>query len=105
MKNGFEQAVKNVMKKKGWDEARSRRYLSQGFWINLAEVDQFLSPGAGDVHVNNPTGDDDKKNRDTFSISSIPIFKAGVHKGEGYSIEDLDEIVKNTSMLIKMKAR
>jgi hypothetical protein len=104
MKNGFEQAVKNVMKKKGWDEARSRRYLSQGFWINLAEVDQFLSPGAGDVHVNNPTGDDDKKNRDTFSISSIPIFKAGVHKGEGYSIEDLDEIVKNTSMLIKMKA-
>jgi hypothetical protein len=104
MKNGFEQAVKNVMKKKGWDEARSRRYLSQGFWINLAEVDQFLSPGAGDVHVNNPTGDDDKKNKGTFSISSIPVFKAGVHKGEGYSIEDLDEIVKNTNMLIKMKA-
>lgn len=70
--------------------------------------EKYMNPTPGDVHVNGPLGKKKKKMDEdgqhdgkTHEIMSVPIFKAGVHKDEAFSIADMDEIVKNTNILIK----
>jgi hypothetical protein len=65
--------------------------------------EEFLSPTPGDVHVNQPMGKKKRQHADqeTYTIDAMPVFKLGVWKGEDFSLADLDEIVKNTNILIK----
>lgn len=63
----------------------------------------MTEPTTQDVHIDRPLENisikvkQQKRNK----IENVPIFQAGTWKGQTYTIEDLDEIVKNTNALIK----
>jgi hypothetical protein len=63
----------------------------------------MTQPTIQDVHIDKPLEDvsikvkQQKRNK----IENVPIFQAGTWKGQTYTIEDLDEIVRNTNSLIK----
>jgi hypothetical protein len=103
-KKELNRMVKELMKEKGWSESRARREISLGVWGS-----KFSSPVASDVHINQPMGNEDEKKQqrkkdyegELFTVMSMPIFKAGVWHGETFTVNDLDEIVKNTNALIK----
>jgi hypothetical protein len=63
----------------------------------------MTEPAVQDVHIDKPSENisikvkQQKRNK----IENVPIFQAGTWKGQTYTIEDLDEIVRNTNALIK----
>lgn len=93
--------VKECMKKKGYSKERCKRYIAGGIW----NQEKMTQPTPSDVHVQSPSNKVSikrKKKDNTFSLTSIPIFKAGSWKDGTavFTIDDLDEIVKNTNALI-----
>jgi len=64
---------------------------------------KMTEPTVQDVHIDKPLENVSikvkkiKRNK----IENVPIFQAGTWKGQTYTIEDLDEIVRNTNALIK----
>jgi len=94
----LDKMVKDCMEKKGWTEEHCRKYIAGGIW---GESSNFaFGPTAGDVHI--PAGMKVKKQKKTMTddILYVPIFKTGKWKEKQFAIDDLDEIVKNTNILI-----
>ncbi len=60
-------------------------------------------PTVSDVHIPAPEKKISVKMKPTYLLEAVPIFKAGEWKGTKYTIQDLDEIVRNTNALIKSK--
>ena len=61
-----------------------------------------MNPDIKDVHI--PGAEKiskKKKSEELFEIKEVPIFSSGLWKGINFTVEDLDEIVKNTNLLIK----
>lgn len=63
----------------------------------------LTNPDKKDVHIPKASKKVSQKVKQitNYSIEAVPIFKAGVWKDKLYTIEDLDEIVRNTNALIK----
>ncbi|MDW8056605.1 MAG: hypothetical protein RMJ13_07875, partial [Elusimicrobiota bacterium] len=61
----------------------------------------MTEPSISDVHIPQPEKKISVKVKPRYILEAVPIFKVGEWKGEKYTIEDLDEIVKNTNALIK----
>jgi hypothetical protein len=65
----------------------------------------MAEPTIQDIHIDKPLENvsvkvkQQKRNK----IESVPIFQSGTWKGQTYTIEDLDEIVRNTNALIKAR--
>lgn len=98
-KEEVERMVQKCMRDKGWSRERCQRYIAGGIWGQ-----EYITPTPGDVHIAQPLKKISvkvKRRGETFSISNVPIFKAGRWKDEEWTIEDLDEIVRNTNSLIK----
>jgi len=95
----LERLVNNCMQRKGWTKERCQRYIAGGIWGA-----DFTSPTATDVHI--PAGlkvGNRRKvsaNQNVFTVTSVPVFKAGNHKGQNFTIDDIDEIVTNTNALL-----
>lgn len=93
-----EKLISKCKKEKGWSEARCKRYVLGGIFGS----ENFMSPSASDVHV---PGVEKKKKYDENEdpiLRGVPVFKSGSFKNgdANFSIDDLDEIVKNTNSLI-----
>jgi hypothetical protein len=99
-KEELEKLVDKCVKEKGWSREHCRRYIAGGIWGS-----EFITPTPSDVHV--PTASNivsvkqKQRNQNVFSITAVPIFKAGEWKGNRYTVDDLEEIVRNTMSLIK----
>lgn len=59
------------------------------------------TPTPSDVHIPTPEEKISVKVRPKYYLEAVPIFKTGKWKGTEYTIEDLDEIVRNTNALIR----
>lgn len=98
-KQELEKEIKKICDEKGWGYDRAKKHF-------ISEMYQsFSSPTGSDVHI--PTADagqgPQKKEGKMYMIKSLPIFKIGIHHDTPYTIADLDELVKNTNVLIKSK--
>lgn len=87
-KQEIEKEIQKICKDKGWTYARAQKHLMSEMYIAFAETP---APAKSETGVK------------MYALKSLPIFKVGIYHDVPYSLDDLDEIVKNTNILINTK--
>jgi hypothetical protein len=96
-KEELEKLIQDCMSKKGWTYEHCKKYIAGGIWGGQ-------HPTIEEVHI--PDQLKVEKKKKLFSIDAVPILKVGkwtdmYGNNVEFTIDDLDEIAKNTNALLK----
>lgn len=87
-KQEIEKEIKKICADKGWTYAQAKKHLMSEMYVAFSATTPEAPPETGGK---------------MYALKSLPIFKVGIHHDVPYSLDDLDEIVKNTNILINTK--
>jgi hypothetical protein len=98
-KKELEKLIKDCVDKKGWTYEHCQRYIAGGIWGGQ-------HPTVDEVHIPGQVKVKKGKKENLFSIDAVPILKVGkwtdmYGNNVEFTIDDLDEIAKNTNALLK----